>query len=112
MGLRNLPTDVARPLTSLIDDAEPGRVSSRSLTRLSDVCQIMPLSFAAGESVSDEEYPADTMYYLLEGCAGITFAQEGRAPVPLAAGEVLLVPAGVRHAVEPAGAIKLLQLSL
>lgn len=48
MGLRNLPTDVARPLTSLIDDAEPGRVSSRSLTRLSDVCQIMLLSFAAG----------------------------------------------------------------
>ena len=52
------------------------------------------------------------MYYLLEGCTSITFAQEGRAPVPLAAGEVFLVPAGVRHAVEPAGAIKLLQLSL
>ena len=112
MGLRNLPTDAARPLASLIDAAEPGRVSSCSLTRLSNPCAITLLSFAAGESVSDEVYPTDTMYYLLEGAARITFADDGRAAVPLAAGEVLMVPAGVQHAVEPAGAVKLFQLML
>ena len=107
MPLRNLPTGAAVPLASLIE-ARPGQVSSMSFTRLGDPVSMTLLAFAEGESVSEEMYPADTLYLVAEGSTDIVFA--GRR-VTVHAGEVLMVPAGVEHAVEPVEAVKLLQVS-
>lgn len=107
MPFRNLPTDDAVSLAALIE-TRPGQVSSMSLTRLGDPVAATLLAFAEGESVSEETYPGDTLYYLVEGETDIVFSDR-RAP--MVAGDVLRVPAGVEHAVEPACAIKLLQIS-
>ncbi len=108
MPFRNLPTEAAAPLASLIS-ARPGQVSSMALTRLGDPIGATLLAFAEGESVSEERYPGDTLYYLVEGSAEIRFAADGHV-VPMAAGDVLRVPANEEHAVEPTCATKLLQI--
>ena len=106
MSLRNLPTDKVAPLASLIN-AKPGQVSSRSFTRPGDAASITLLAFSEGESVAEERYPTDTLYYLVEGETSITLPESA---VTLRAGDVFCVPAGVSHAIEPATAIKLLQI--
>lgn len=106
MPFRNLPTEAAAPLASLID-ARPGQVSSMSLTRLGDPVGATLLAFAEGESVSEEVYPGDALYYLIEGETDIKLPDRR---VAMRAGDVLRVPAGTEHAVEPQTAIKLLQV--
>ena len=106
MPFRNLPTEEAVPLASLIS-SRPGQVSSMALTRLGDPIGATLLAFSEGESVSEERYPGDTMYYLVEGKAQIRFADHS---IAMAAGDVLRVPADVEHAVEPTCATKLLQI--
>jgi mannose-6-phosphate isomerase-like protein (cupin superfamily) len=106
MPFRNLPIEAAAPLASLID-ARPGQVSSMALTRLGDPIGATLLAFSDGESVSEERYPGDTLYYLVEGAAQIRFADRS---VAMAAGDVLRVPANEEHAVEPTCASKLLQI--
>ncbi|WP_321971064.1 cupin domain-containing protein [Paratractidigestivibacter sp.] len=106
MPFRNLPTEAAAPLASLID-ARPGQVSSMALTRLGDPIGATLLAFSEGESVSEERYPGDTLYYLVEGAAQIRFADHS---VAMTTGDVLRVPADVEHAVEPTCATKLLQI--
>ena len=108
MSFRNLPTEAAAPLASLID-VRPGQVSSMSFTRLGDPVSCTLLAFAAGESVSEEVYPSDTLYLVVEGATDIVFPDRR---VRVAGGEVLMVPAGTEHAVEPEGAAKLLQVAV
>ncbi len=107
MGFRNLPTDAAASLDSLID-AKPGCVSSMGLAQPDDPVAFTLLAFAEGESVSEEEYPGDTFYLVVEGMVDIVLPDRS---VPMHMGDVLHVPAGVLHAVEPKGALKLLQVS-
>ena len=101
MPLRNLPTDAATSLAQMID-IRPGQVSSMALTRNAGF-DLTLLAFAPGESVSEEEYFGDVLYYLV--------LPESR--IVLEAGQVLRVPAHVEHAVEDAGGegFKLLQLN-
>lgn len=108
MPLRNLPTDAAMPLASLVD-CKPGQISSRRLTRVDDAASIVLLAFAQGESVAEERYPADTLYYLIEGETAITLSERS---VTLCAGDVFCVPANIEHAIEPSTAIKFLQISV
>lgn len=104
MPFKNLPTGSATPLATLVE-ARPGQVSSRSLTRIGDPLAATLLAFAEGESVSEETYAGDTLYYLVEGKAEVNAVQ-------MTAGDVLKVPAGTPHAVRPAPAAKILQLTL
>ena len=93
MGLRNIPTDAPAPLASLVT-AREGMVASRSLTRGGDGSMTL-LAFAPGESVSEEVYPQDVMYYLVEGSARITLPN---GDVDMRTGDVFCVPAGVPSA--------------
>ena len=104
MPFKNLPTGSASPLASLVE-ARAGQVSSRSLTRIGDPLAATLLAFAEGESVSEETYVGDTLYYLVEGSAVVN-------GVRMTAGDVLKVPGGTPHAVVPASAAKVLQLTL
>ncbi len=107
MGIRNVPTDEAASLASLVN-AREGTVSSRSLTRGEGFGMFL-FAFAAGESVSEETYLEDAMYYQVEGCSMVRFDDR---VARLAPGDVLAVPAGISHAIEPADAygFKILQV--
>lgn len=109
MPLRNLPVDRAVPLARLVE-CKPGQVSSMSFSRAPDASMTL-LAFAAGESVSEEEYFGDTLYYVVEGAANVVMPT-GR--VRVGAGEVFKVEARVQHAVEGAdgAAFKLLQITV
>ena len=108
MPLRNVPIDQAKPLADLVE-CQPGQVASAALARDAGV-DLALLAFAAGESVSEEEYFGDTLYYLVEGAAAVSLPDRA---VPLSAGDVLCVPAHIEHAVENVGVpFKLLQLTL
>lgn len=109
MPLRNLPTDAAQALDELIS-IKPGQVSSMALTRDAGFDMTL-LAFGPGESVSEEEYFGDVLYFVVDGAAAVVLP-EGR--VRAAAGEVLKVDAHVLHAVEGADdtGFKLLQINL
>ena len=109
MGLRNLPTDRARSVAGLIE-CRPGQVSSMGLASGGAV-DFMLMAFAAGESVSEEEYFGDTLYQVVEGAVEVALPSRR---VTVGEGEVLMVPAHVPHAVEGhnGGAFKILQLTI
>ena len=90
MSIKGVPTDAARPMADLIVAGEH--------------------TVAAGESVSEERYPADTVYVCLEGTLAVTRGGE-QALVP--AGSCLRVKEGVGHAVSGVDghAVKFLQVN-
>lgn len=105
--LRNLPVDHPEELAGLIE-IRPGRVVSMALSR-SEHCQMTLLAFGDGESVSEERYFGDTLYYVLEGSMPVY--QKDKETV-LRAGACMAVPAGVTHAIGGAGPFKLLQITV
>ncbi len=107
MPLRNLPSEKPALLASLIQ-ARPGQVSSMSLSDEEGVDMTL-FAFAEGEDVSENSYIGDTLYCLVEGRAAVVFAEK---TVEMGAGEVLMVPANTRHAIEAKGSFKVLQLTL
>lgn len=75
----------------------------------SDRCLMTLLAFADGESVSEEQYLGDTMYYVLEGVMPLTI--DGK-DVHIHAGQCYAIPAGVPHAVGGTEPFKLLQITV
>jgi quercetin dioxygenase-like cupin family protein len=104
--LKHLPLD-PQPLADLIA-IRPGQVLSKSLSRI-DNCQIMLMSVSAGEEVLSEQYPGDTLYYVLEG--RMPLQRQGQTVV-VQAGQAVAVPCGQPHAIGGAGEFKMLQLIL
>ena len=82
--LRNLPVQQPAALSELIS-IQPGRVVSMALSR-SEHCQMTLLAFGDGESISEECYFGDTLYYILEGALyvsvgeGQPLSSNGRLP--------------------------------
>ena len=105
--LRNLPTHQPEKLAGLIE-IQPGRVVSMAMSR-SEHCQMTLLAFGDGESVSEECYFGDTLYYVLEGSLSVS-AESGVHT--LCAGACLAVPARTPHEVSAPEGCKLLQLTL
>lgn len=105
--LRNLPMKQPECLAALIP-IQSGRVVSMALSR-HDHCQMMLLAFGDGESVSEECYVGDTLYYVLEGGLSVSLGQTSHV---LHAGDCLSVPAQQPHAVSAEGSCKLLQITL
>lgn len=89
-------------------DIRPGRVVSMALSK-NEHCLMTLLAFADGESVSEEEYFGDTLYYILEGEMPIIIDDKRQI---IHTGECIAVPAGVLHAVGGAEPFKLLQITL
>lgn len=106
MSLRNLPTDEAQQLAALIT-ARPGQVSSMGLTPVDSEASIMLFSYTEGESISEERYSKDVLYFAVEGSFDVVFADKA---ITLNEGDVLKVGADVEHAIEPTGLCKVLQI--
>ncbi|WP_418736723.1 cupin domain-containing protein, partial [Dysosmobacter sp.] len=81
---------------------------SMALSR-SEHCQMTLLAFGDGESISEERYFGDTVYYVLEG--DMPLRLEGHE-VCLGAGDCLAVPAQTTHAIGGNGPFKLLQITI
>ena len=105
--LRNLPVQQPAALSELIS-IQPGRVVSMALSR-SEHCQMTLLAFGDGESISEECYFGDTLYYILEGALYVSVGEDSRC---LQTGDCLAVPAHTPHAVVAPDGCKLLQLTL
>lgn len=101
---RHLPQE-PEELSQLIQ-IRPGRVLSKTISQ-SQHCQLMLMAVSSGEEILAEEYPGDTLYYVLEGTMplyrdGICHRMEP--------GQVEVVPRGVAHAIGGAGDFKILQI--
>ena len=108
MGLRNLPTQEAAQLASLIA-CRPHQVSSMGLASFDAPVDMTMLAFSAGEEVSEEAYEGDTLYYLVEGQAEVDLPDR---TVRMRTGDVLMVPRGTLNAVRSVGDFKVLQITL
>lgn len=106
-NLRNLPTDQAKNLTDMVDYKE-NQIISMALSKSKHIDMTI-LAFADKESVSEEDYFGDTMYYILEGEA---IVEEGNKMTILKAGDTLMVPAHVLHKVTSLKAFKVLQITI
>ena len=97
------------PLTPRARSQTSSSQASRGLAR-QQVADLTLFAFADGESVSEERYPADTVYVCLEGTLAVTRGGE-QALVP--AGSCLRVKEGVSHAVSGVGGsvVKFLQVN-
>ncbi len=95
----------AAPL-SLLDlvDYEEGRVVSRTLAQTPGV-GVTLFAFDAGEEVSTHTAPGDAMVYVLDGEAEIDI--DGRKMTAVA-GQVVVMPANVPHAVSAGKPFKML----
>lgn len=82
---------------------ETGKVVSLTLAQQPGA-GITLFAFDAGESISTHSAPGDAMATVLEGTAEITI--DG-VPHTLNAGEAIIMPAGVPHAVQAVTAFKM-----
>lgn len=83
---------------------EKGKVSSRTLAKQPGVNMTL-MAFDTGEGVSTHAAPGDAMAYILDGTAEITI--DGKAGIA-SAGEAVVMPSGIPHAVKAVTAFKML----
>jgi quercetin dioxygenase-like cupin family protein len=82
----------------------PGSVVSRTLAK-SDAGTLTLFAFDEGQGLSEHTAPFDALVHVLDGAASLTI---GTAAVTVRAGELVLMPAHVPHAVQAAGRFKML----
>ena len=87
--IKNLPHAQPFPLKDQVG-YEPGKVVSLTLAQRPGVGMTL-FAFDAGEAISTHAAPGDAMATILEGTAQIT---------TLNAGEAVIMPAGIPHAVQ------------
>lgn len=107
MTLKNLPLENAQNLADLITPKH-NQVVSMALSK-SDNVQVTLFTFADKETVSEEEYLGDTMYYIVEGETYV--GQKGNKTL-LKTGDVFSVPAHTLHEIGGKGAFKVLQITI
>ena len=101
--VKNIPMSLAISLAGLVD-VEAGKVISRTFVQRPDL-SITLFAFAAGEGVSTHSAPGDAMVYILDGEAKITL---GGVPLIAKAGEMVVMPANIPHAVDAEKDFKML----
>ncbi len=90
-------------LPALVDYA-PGAVVSRTLVK-SAAGTLTLFAFDAGQGLSEHSAPFDAVVQILDGEAALTI---GGAPVRAQAGEWVVMPANVPHAVQAVSRFKML----
>ena len=93
----------AMRLAELVDYRD-GSIVSRAL-REGDSGTMTLFAFAAGQGLSEHSAPFDAFVQILEGEATVMLAGK---PIKTAAGDMVLMPANVPHALAGPGAFKML----
>jgi len=95
----------AEPMT-LLDAVQyaSGAVVSRTLSK-SEAGTLTLFAFDEGQGLSEHTAPFDALVQVLDGAVTLTI---GGTPVPAQSGQLVLMPAGVPHAVQPGGRFKML----
>lgn len=102
-GPGEVPAAEALSLAGLVDYG-PGAVVSRTL-RKSKIGTLTVFAFDEGQELSEHTAPFDAWVQVLEGEAELTVGGE---TVPARAGEIVLMPADIPHAVTARGRFKML----
>lgn len=92
--LKNIEFEKALELSALVE-YQPGQVVSRTLVQ-NDAVSVTVFSFAENEEISSHQSGGDAMVTVLEGTANITI---GGTAHSVTAGQTIVMPAGVPHAV-------------
>jgi quercetin dioxygenase-like cupin family protein len=85
---------------------QEGAVVSRTLVK-SKACTLTAFAFDAGQALSEHTAPFDAIVHVLEGTVDLVI---GGKPVSAQAGQVVLMPANVPHALTAATKLKFLLL--
>jgi quercetin dioxygenase-like cupin family protein len=100
-----LPPATALDLATLVA-YQDGAVVSRTLVK-KNACTLTAFAFDAGQALSEHTAPFDAVVQVLDGSVELTI---GGKRVPAQAGETVLMPANVPHAVSAATRFKMLLL--
>ncbi len=101
--LKNIEFEKALEMAALVAYQE-GQIVSRTLVQNKAV-SITLFAFDTGEEISSHESQGDALVYILDGGASITVGGKVHA---LQAGQTIVMPAGVPHALEAASPFKML----
>ncbi|MEW6532273.1 MAG: cupin domain-containing protein [Thermodesulfobacteriota bacterium] len=101
--MKNIPAAESRALLDLIDYQE-GRVVSRTFVQ-TPVISVTLFAFDQGEGLSSHTAAGDALVQVLDGEAFITI---GEKQVTVRAGEVVLMPAKIPHALDAKKRFKML----
>lgn len=101
--IKNIPFAEAVEIKSLVD-YEEGRVVSRTLSSKQNI-NITLFAFDKNEEISAHTSPGDAMVQILDGEALINIDGE---KIPAVAGQVVVMPANVPHAVSAVTPFKML----
>lgn len=101
--LKNMEFEKALEMGALVTYQE-GQIVSRTLVQNKAV-SITLFAFDTGEEISSHESKGDAMVYILDGSASITIGKNVHA---VEAGQTIVMPAGIPHALEAATPFKML----
>lgn len=101
--IKNLPIGEAVNLSMLVE-YQLGQVVSRTLAQNKQM-SVTLFAFAAGEGLNSHTSSGDALIYVLEGKALITIDTK---KMTVQAGQVVVLPANIPHAVEAPTAFKML----
>jgi quercetin dioxygenase-like cupin family protein len=105
--MSTIPTSQALTLHSLIAPTEHG-IASRVLQKTS-AGSVTLFAFDAGQGLSEHSAPFDALVVVLDGDVTLTI---GGTEIRATAGTITRMPANVPHAVDAAGASRLLLIML
>ena len=101
--IKNIPHADVLALNSLVQYNE-GQVVSRTLAQNNAVSMTL-FALAAGEGISSHTTPGDAMVVIIDGEAEIAI---GEKTLTVGAGQTVVMPADVPHALEAVKAFKML----
>jgi quercetin dioxygenase-like cupin family protein len=101
--IKNIEFSKALALADLVS-YEEGRVESRTISQTESVT-ITLFAFWKGEGLSSHSAPGDALVHVLDGTGLITI---GDTKVNVAAGEVVVMPSDIPHAVDAEENFKML----
>ncbi len=103
--IKNIPRAQALVLTELVE-YQAGQVVSRTFAQNPHL-SVTLFAFDQGEGISAHTVPADAMVHILDGRANITI---GDQEIEAEAGQVVVMPEGVPHALQARERFKMLLL--
>jgi len=101
--LKNIEFETALEMASLVA-YQPGQITSRTLVQ-NKALSITLFAFDKGEEISTHASHGDALVYVLDGEARITI---GKNTHRVQAGQSIVMPANIPHAVAAATAFKML----